>query len=122
STSRHPAMYNHGQYAGFSLFSAPSLSWRWVDNVCDGCALENFCRGIANVKKNLVERPVLRVAINQAAQLIGIAEWRQLPVNQADDLPEMNLRRRPAQLISALGPPRAFHHADVVKFGQDQLE
>ena len=62
------------------------------------------------------------IAIDQSAQLIGIPKGRQRPVNQTDDFAQADLRRRPAQPISALGAAHAFHDARVFQFQQNQFQ
>src|SRR5579864_3049845 len=62
------------------------------------------------------------ITVNQRTQLLGIPEWRQGTVDQANDLAEANVGRGPSQLISAFCAASAFHDACVLQFQQDQLE
>src|SRR2546426_10336519 len=78
--------------------------------------------GVAHLEEHLIKRAVFDIAINQTAELLGIAKRREWTVNQTDDFAEMDFRRRPPQLVTALGPAHAFHDARVLQFEQDQLE
>jgi hypothetical protein len=52
--------------------------------------LQNAGSGIAHIEEYLVEPAVLSIAVNQGAQLLGVAKWGEWTVNQADDFAEMN--------------------------------
>ena len=62
------------------------------DQIGQGCVVEDAGGRVAHVEKYLVEGAVRKIPVNQFAQLLGIAEGRKRPVNQADDLAEMNVR------------------------------
>src|SRR5579862_5621702 len=99
-------MNHHGQNArarGFFLAAALFDFKVWPDDIGQGGVLENPRSRVADIEKYLIEGAVLEIAINQAAQLLGVAKRCQGAVNQANDLAQTNLGRRTAQLISALG-------------------
>src|SRR5450755_3274322 len=95
---------HHGENAGgffLILLPLPGLAGPELgidDQVSQRCVVENARRGVANVEKYLVQRPVRNIPVNQFAQLLGIAEWSQRAVNESDDFAEMNLGRLTAQL------------------------
>ena len=62
------------------------------------------------------------VAVDQAAQLIGVAEGCERTVDQANDFAEVNLRWRPPKLVATLGTASAFHHARILQLKQNQFE
>src|SRR5262245_19531339 len=77
----------------FRRFFALVLPFAWlgllaVDDVRQGGVIENARGGVAHIEKYLIKRAMLGIAINQTAQLFGIAEGSQSAVNQANDLAE----------------------------------
>lgn len=56
------------------------------DDVGNGSVLQDAGRRIAYFQKDLVKCAMLCVAIDQAAQLAGIAKRCQRPVNQPNNL------------------------------------
>ena len=52
--------------------------------------LQDAGSGIAHIEEYLVEPAVLTIAVNQAAQLLGVAKGGEWTVNQANDFAEMN--------------------------------
>src|ERR1700704_5583185 len=82
-------VHHQGQHAGLSLFlfAAPLLrtARRLVHQIGQGSVVEDLGGGIAHIEKYLVEDAVVSIVRDQAAQLVGIAEWSKRPVNQADD-------------------------------------
>jgi hypothetical protein len=66
----------------------------------------------------LVERAVVSIPRNQNSQLIRIPEWRERPVDQANDLTELNLGRRTAELIATFCATHAFDNPSVLQFKQ----
>src|ERR1700675_2816857 len=65
---------------------------------------------------------MVRIAIDQSAQLIRISKWRERAINQTDDLAQPDLGWRPAQPVSAFGAARALHDARVLQFQKNQLQ
>src|ERR1700687_407886 len=82
-----------------------------ADQVGQRRILQNPGGLIPHVQKHLVQGTMVRVTIDQSAQLIRIPKRRERPVNQTNDLAQPDLRWRPAQPVSALGPAHALHDA-----------
>src|SRR5690349_1053477 len=77
------AMYNHGQDLLALLFRfLARLARPRTDDVGQGRVFQDASRGITYIKKHLVEGAMLGIAVNQAAQLIGIPERCEGAVNQ----------------------------------------
>src|SRR5208283_5873738 len=107
-------------FPGASLLAA--LRRVVLDDVSERSLFQNACCGVANIEKHLVQSPVLDVAFDQRAELLGVTKWRESPVHEANDLGKVDFRRRPAQPIAALGAANTLHHARVFHFEQDELE
>jgi hypothetical protein len=81
----------HGENVGFSLlFSFARFARVAVDYVGDGSVLENFGSGVPHIKEDLVERAVLKVSVDKVAELLGVAERGERPVDKADNFAEAN--------------------------------
>src|SRR5579859_1743119 len=126
-TSRTPD--HHWENAGGFLLLIPGTPGRFAgagavpnDQVGQSRVIEDAGCGVAYVEKDLVESAVGQIAVNQFAQLLGIAERRERTVNQADDLAKMDVGWISSQLVTALGPADALNHAGVFEFEQDKLE
>src|SRR3979490_3583682 len=82
-------VHHQRQHGGLSLFlfAAPLLrtARRLVHQIGQRSVVEDLCGCIAHVEKYLVEDAVISIVRDQAAQLVGVAEWSKRPVNQADD-------------------------------------
>src|SRR5258708_4367962 len=71
------AVNHHGQNTWLVFFAKVLLgSWGFgiLDDVGERGVLEDFRGGVAYVQKYLVKRPVFGVAIDETAQLFGVAE------------------------------------------------
>ncbi len=62
------------------------------------------------------------IVFDKVAQLFGIAKWRQCPVHEANDLGQVNFRRRTTESIAAFGAADTFQHAGVFQFEQDEFK
>src|ERR1019366_8150905 len=85
-------------------------------------ALQNLGRGVPHIQEQLVQCAAVVIAIDQQAQLFRVPKRSKRPVNQPDDFAQPDLRRRPAQLVSALGAARALHDARILQFQQNQFQ
>src|ERR1700722_3190783 len=92
------------------------------DQIRESRVVEDAGCSVAHIEKNLVQGAMRQVAVNQFAQLLGVAEWRQRTVDQTDDLAQVNVNRFAAQLIATLGSAHAFDQARVLHFEQDQFQ
>src|SRR5271170_1321897 len=91
-----------------------------VDNqVGQSSVVENACRRITHVEEDLIKRAVRKIAIDEFAELLGVAEGGQRAVDEPNDLAEMDLGGFAAQLVAALGSAHALDHAGVLEFEQD---
>ena len=85
-------MNHHRQYGGFRFLLARFFRARTgTGNIFERSAFENLGRGIAHIEEDLIERTMGHVAIDQIAQLFGIAEGGQGPINQANDVAQLYL-------------------------------
>src|SRR6266850_6096382 len=89
-------VHHQRQHAGLSLFlfAGPLLrtARRLVHQIGQGSVVKDLGGCIAHVEKYLVEDAVVGVVRDKAAQLIGIAEWSERTVNQADDFAQPDFR------------------------------
>src|SRR5438045_6751621 len=68
---------HHWQNSGFFGFFLALAAGRFrplPNNISQRSVLENLGCGIANIEEHLVKRAVLSIAINQAAELFGVAK------------------------------------------------
>jgi hypothetical protein len=91
---------------------------RVVNKVSQASIFENTGGSVPHIQEHLVERAVVSIPRNQNSQLIRIPEWRERPVNQANDFTEPNFGRRTAELIAPLCATYAFDNASVLQFKQ----
>jgi hypothetical protein len=94
-------------------------SFRSLNNVSQASILQNSGGSVPHIQEHLVESAVVSISRNQNSQLIRVPEWRERPVDQANDLTEPNLGRRTAELIAPLCATHAFDNASVLQFKQD---
>src|SRR5581483_1442101 len=115
---------HHGKNACFGFLTLTLLiaAFGFFHNVGESGTFLDLCDRIPHLQKDLVQLAMRQVAIDQVPQRFGVAKRRQRPIDQPDNLAQANLGRQPAQLISALGAPHAFHHARVLQFQQNQFE
>src|SRR5579864_9391249 len=92
------------------------------EQVGESCVIKNPRGGVAYVEKNLVERALGKIAFNEFAQLVGVAEGSERTVDQADDFAEQNFGGIAPQLIAAFRPADTFHQARVHQFQKDQFQ
>src|SRR5258706_2031042 len=89
-------VHHQRQHAGLSLFlfAAPLLrtARRLVHQIGQGSVVEDLDGRIAHVEKYLVEDAVISIVRDQAAQLVGVGEWSERTVNQADDFAQPDFR------------------------------
>ena len=52
---------------------AGTRTW-FCNQISQRCIVQNSCRSIAHIEKNLIQRAVRQIAVNQFAQLFGVAE------------------------------------------------
>src|SRR5260370_38259862 len=78
------SMERHRQHAGFPLFLlvATPGAGRFVHQIGESCVVEDFGGGVAHVEEYLVERAMIGIARDQAAQLLRIADRRARTTNQ----------------------------------------
>ena len=88
---------DHGEDAGrifLLIFLTPGIladAWAAVrDQVGQSGVVEDASRRIANIEEDLVKGAVGKIAVNQFAELLGIAEGRERTVNQSHDFAEVN--------------------------------
>src|ERR1019366_6660311 len=93
-----------------------------ADQVGQRRILQNPGGLIPPFQKHLVQGTMVRVAIDQSAQLIRIPQRCERPVNQTNDFAQPDLRWCPAQPVSAFGAAHALHHACVLQFQKNQLQ
>src|SRR5215469_7133128 len=115
---------HHRQHAGFGFFLSTLFRFYRpsIGDIGERSAFENLCCRIAHIQKYLVQRAVCGVAVDEAAQLLGISQRRQRPVNEADDLAQADVGRCAAQTVSALCPPNALHHAGILQLEQNEFQ
>jgi hypothetical protein len=119
---------HHGEDAGgffFRIFQSPAaFAGRHVagNEIGKCCVFENAGSRIANIEKDLVERAMRQIAVDQFAKMFGITERSEGPVNQANDLAKADVGRFAAEHISALGTASTVNHAGVFQFEQNQLQ
>ncbi len=119
---------HHGEDAGgifFRIFQfLATFAGRHVagNEIGKCCVFENARRRIANVEKNLVERAMRQIAVDQFAKMFGVAERSEGTVDQANDLAETDVGRLAAEHVSALGTPGTVDHAGVLQFEENQLQ
>src|SRR5437667_7436889 len=118
----------HWQHTALIFLLAPALAdlrssgIGSADNVCQRRVFQDpSCRG-AHIEEHLIQRPMFDIAIDQASELLGVTEWRQWTVNQSNDFAQMDLRRRAAQSVPALGATHAFHDAGVFHFQENEFQ
>jgi hypothetical protein len=92
------------------------------DQIRKSCVVEDAGGRVTNVEKNLVKGAVRQIAVDEFAQLVGVAERRERTVDEADDLAEMDVGGFAAQLVAALGATHTLHHAGVLEFEEDQFQ
>src|ERR1700737_1861785 len=121
---------DHGQNAAW-FFSPliPVLSGalrhsrtRLCDQVRQRGVFQYACRRITYIEEDLVQRPVRKIPVNQIAQLLGVGEGSQRPVNQPYDFAQPDLVRRTTQLIATLGTPAPLANPSILQFDHNQLE
>src|SRR5450631_572701 len=122
----------HRQYTGlaFLLLAGFPIDALWTgtssrpaaDQVGQRRILQNLGGCIPYFQKYSVQGAMVRIAIDQNAQLIRVSKWRQRPVNQTDDFAQPDLRWSPAQPVSTLCAAHALHHARVLQFQKNQLQ
>src|SRR5208282_3679095 len=76
----------------------------------------------SRTSRNTLYRALWSASIDQNPQLLRVPKRRERPVNQTDDFAQPDLRRRPAQAVSALGAAHALHDARVLQFQKNQLQ
>src|SRR5580698_2438890 len=120
---------DHGEDASgvflLSLLALATAGAAWAvigDQIREGGVVENASGRVANVEENLVQRAVGKIAVDEFAKLLGVAERGQRTVNQADDFAEMDVGGVAAQLVAAFGSAHAFHHAGVLEFEENQFQ
>ena len=62
------------------------------------------------------------IAVDQDAELIGVAKGGEGSVNQPDDLAQPDVGGGTAKAISAFGAANAFDHAGVFQLQKNQFE
>src|SRR6266849_3843100 len=95
---------------------------RTADDVSDRGALQYLGRGISHLQKHTIERAMVGIGDDEAAELIRIPKGCEWPVNQTNDLAEFDLRWRAPQAVAALRASNAFHEGRVLEFQQNQLK
>src|SRR5437899_1288848 len=119
---------HHWQNTALIFLFAPALaalrcsSIGSADNVCKGRVFQDASCRVAHIEEHLIQRPVFDIAIDQASELLGITEWCQWTVNQSNDFAQMDLRRRTAQPVPALGATHTFYDAGVFHFQQNEFQ
>jgi hypothetical protein len=93
----------------------PNLDFLGSDNIGDCRIFQNVGGRIPHIEKHPVESPVALISRNQNPQLIRIPEWRERPVNQANDFTEPNLGRPTVEPIAPLCPTYAFDNASALQ-------
>src|SRR5207302_8038643 len=120
------AVNDHGQYLRFFLLSSrlpfADAGLRSIGNVMQAGAFQNPCCGIPYLEKNLIERAMRKVPIDEFAQRRGIAERSQGTIDQANNFAEVNFGRRTSQLVATLRAPHALDDACVLQLQQNQLK
>src|SRR5581483_3118697 len=106
----------------FFLFALAVFFALATHDVSQRGVFENTGGGIAYIKEHLVQRAMVGIAVNQAAQLFRIAERRQRTIDKPNDLGQRDFVWRTAELISALSAAGAFHDARVLEFEKDKFE
>src|ERR1700722_2110149 len=97
-------------------------AWGTGDQIRERSVVEDVGCGVAHIEKDLVERAVREVAVDEHTQLLGVGERRQGAIDEAHYLAQTNLSRIATQLVATLGSAHAFHHAGVFEFEQDQFQ
>src|SRR6266478_559295 len=129
------ASSQHRQHSGLGLFLPVGLPVNGLlnglrtgpgrpaaDQVGQRRILQNRGGRIPYLQKHLVQGAMVRIAIDQSAQLVRISEGRERPVDQTDDFAQPDLGWRPAQPVSALGAAHALHDARILQFQKNQLQ
>ena len=93
-------------------------SWPF-NNIGQARVLQNTGSSVSHIQEHLVQCAVVSIPCDQSSQLIRVSEWRERPVDQANDLTEPNLGRGTARLIATLCATYALDNASVLQFKQD---
>src|SRR5882672_1407169 len=115
------SVQHHGQHTGFFLFlGATSGTGRHlVHQVGQSRVVEDLCGRVADVEKYLIQRAMVSIASDQAAQLFRIAERRQRTVDEPDNFAQADFSGWTPQRISALGAADALHDAGILQFEEN---
>jgi len=95
---------------------------RFGDEIGQSRIFQNIRSGIANVQKDLIQSAMRQVAVDEHAQLLGVAKWGERAVYQTHNLAQPDFTRFPAQLVAAFGSTNALNHARVLKFEEDEFQ
>ena len=92
------------------------------DQISERRVVEDAGGRVTNIEKHLIKGAVQQIAVNEFAQLFGVAERGEWAVDEANDLAEMDVGGFAAQLVATLGAAHALHHAGILEFEQDQFQ
>ena len=78
--------------------------------------------GVANLEEELEEAGVAGLGSDQSAELDGVAERGERPVEEPHDVSDDDLGGRAAKVVAAVPAPAALHDPGVLEGQEDRLE